>query len=45
VVRVDDDIVEVALTVEADHLFADALPGADDSSRMTVRASARAETP
>jgi len=43
VVRVSDDRVEVVLQLEADHLFADAIPGAADTTTLTARASARAE--
>jgi len=42
VVRVTDDSVEVELTVEADYIFAGAVPGAPDSTTITARASATA---
>lgn len=42
VVRVTADSVEVELTVEADYIFAGAVPGAPDGTTVTARASARA---
>ena len=42
VVRVTDDSVEVELTVEADFIFAGAVPGAPDDATVTARASATA---
>ena len=45
VVRVTEDSVEVELTVEADYIFAGAVPGAPDSTTVTARASATANVP
>jgi len=39
---VDDQTVEVVLEVEVDYLFAGAIPGAADGTRVTARATAAA---
>lgn len=44
-VTVDDDTVEVSLTVAADHLFTAAMPGAPDRTLVMASASATAWEP
>jgi hypothetical protein len=44
-VTIAGDRVEVVLTVEAEHLFTAAVPGAPDHTTVTARASATAVSP
>jgi hypothetical protein len=44
-VRITGDTVEVALEVEADHMFTGAMPGAPDTTTVRATASATAVQP